>query len=84
MKTANGGSCTTILLSRFSKTIGHGFARILPDQHNYNSSILDPWKFVKIRGDFAFQYDFQKKYTVIPAPTSTTNIRIHDCGIFCA
>ena len=32
----------------------------------------------------AFQYDFQKKYTVIPAPTSTTNQRIHACGNFCA
>lgn len=34
--------------------------------------------------DLPFQYDFQKKYTVMPAPTSTTNIRIHFCGIFSA
>ena len=29
-----------------------------------------------------FQYDFQKKYAVMPVPTSTTNVRIHFCGIF--
>ena len=32
----------------------------------------------------ASQYDFQKKYAVMPAPTSTTNMRIHVCGIFSA
>lgn len=30
------------------------------------------------------QYDIQKKYTVIPAPTSTTKARIHACGSFMA
>ena len=30
------------------------------------------------------QYDLQKKYPVIPAPTNTTKYRIHACGIFIA
>ncbi len=66
------------------ENLGHGFARIFTGQTQKL-----PIKFVLTRKSVrsvatVFQYDFQKKYTVIPAPTSTTNIRIHAAASSCA